>query len=126
MTIKEAIDKADTLKPNHYSRADKVGWLSTVEGLIAREIVARHQGGDSAEAFTGYDDSTPDDTELLAGEPFAELYVYWLFAQIDFMNSEINRYNNSMTMFNASYQNFANFYNRNNLPRQDNAVRVVK
>ena len=34
MTIATAIDRVDTLKPNHQSREMKIAWLSELDGLI--------------------------------------------------------------------------------------------
>ena len=46
MTIQEAINKIDTLKPNSYSNADKIAWLSNLDGIIKEEIIDTHEGGE--------------------------------------------------------------------------------
>ena len=43
MTIKEIIDKTDTLKPNQYSAADKMDWLSDLDGRVMKEVMLRHE-----------------------------------------------------------------------------------
>ena len=67
-------------------------------------------------SFCGYDDKTPMDTELLVPEPFDEIYPLWLEARIDYANGEYDKYNNSILMYNAAYDAYANYYNRNNMP----------
>ena len=52
------------------------------------------------------------DTELLAPDPYTDLYKYYLFSMIDFTNEEMDRYTNSMLMFNNSWQEFVNYWYR--------------
>lgn len=117
MKIYEALDICDRQKPNGYTREDKIHWLSKLDKMIFDEVVSRHEGG--PETFDGYTDATDDMTELLAEDAYADLYVKWLFAQIDFANAEISRYNNSMAMFNALYEAYARAYTRRHMPRQE-------
>ena len=124
MKIHEAIEITDRQKPNGYEREDKVHWLDQLDRRIFRELIATHEGG--AESFGGYTPYTDDGTELLAEEAYSDLYIKWLMAQIDFANSEIQRYNNSVMMFNSLYQDYADTYNRTHMPKQDNYVRGVR
>ena len=39
MTIDQAVARCDSVKPNQYSREDKVRWLSEADGQIRREIL---------------------------------------------------------------------------------------
>lgn len=114
MKIIEAIQKVDTLKPNNYSSEDKIKWLSTLDGIIKIEIIDTHEGSDKVE-FNGYDISSLE-TELLVPAPYEDIYVKWLEAQIDYNNSEIGKYNNSMAMFNIAYGNYERYYNRKHMP----------
>lgn len=61
--------------------------------------------------FNGY---TVNDmsTTLLVDDAYADLYVDYIFAQIDYNNQELDRYSNSMFMFNSKYADYKNFYNR--------------
>ena len=34
MTLIEVINKVDTVKPNGYSEQEKIGWLSTLDGIV--------------------------------------------------------------------------------------------
>lgn len=115
MKIIEAISKLDSLKHNTYTQSDKVSWLSRVDSMVKKHIIDTHEGADEV-TFTGYDDSTDLQTELLVQEPFDELYLRWLEAQIDYSNGEYNKYNQSIQMFKADYDSYANYYNRNHMP----------
>lgn len=115
MTIIEAITYADEIKPNSYTQPDKIKWLSQVDGTVKKEIINTHEGAESVE-FSGYDDNTPLDTELLIPHPYDEAYIRFIEAQIDYLNSEIARYNNSMAMYNTAYASFERFYNRTHMP----------
>jgi len=60
--------------------------------------------------------------ELLIPHPYEDAYVKYLSAQVDYHNGEYERYNNAMMMFNTVYQAYANGYNREHMPRQDDYV----
>lgn len=116
MTIIEAIDKVDSLKPNAYTQEDKIAWLSTLDGIIKNEIIDTHEGSENI-SFNEYDVDTALDTVLLVPAPYDEVYVKWLEAQIDYINGETTRYENSMLMYNAAYSAFERYYNRNHMPK---------
>ena len=115
MKINEAISRIDDLKPNTYSQSDKITWLSHVDATVKSLIIDTHEGADDV-TFSGYDDSTDLNTELLVPEPFDELYLRWLEAQIDYYNGEYGKYNNAIVMYNAAYEAYRNEYNRTHMP----------
>ena len=114
MKIIEAINRIDSLKHNTYSQSDKVAWLSELDAMVKVEIVDTHEG---EATFTGYDDSTDLQTELIIPAPYDKAYLLWLEAQIDYYNGEYDKYNNAMDMFNEAYGGFKNYYNRTNMPK---------
>lgn len=114
MKISEAIQKVDALKPNNYSQEDKIKWLSTLDGIIKKEIIDTHEGA-SEVVFNGYDTSSLE-TELLVAAPYDDIYIKWLEAQIDYNNGEIGKYSNSMIMYNSAYSAFERHYNRKFMP----------
>ena len=116
MKIIEAIDQIDSLKHNTYSNADKIAWLSRLDSMVKRLIIDTHEGGDSV-TFTGYNSHTDPETELLVPAPFDEIYLRWLEAQIDYANGEYGKYNNSILMYQTAYDGYANYYNRNHMPK---------
>lgn len=115
MTISEAITKIDALKFNTYTQSEKIAWLSTIDGMIKREIIDTHEDGESV-VFNGYDENTSLDTELLAPAPYDDLYIKWLEAQIDYTNGEYGKYNNSRLSFNTAYTAYESWYNRQHMP----------
>lgn len=121
MTIGQAIAKVDAQKPNQYTESDKIGWLSEMDGVIFNDVISTHEGGDDV-VFAGYNDGTDASTELLAVDPYSKLYVFWLFAQIDFGNNETERYANSAMMYNTALDEYRAWYNRTHLPLSPNRL----
>lgn len=115
MKIREAIERIDSQKHNTYSQNDKVAWLSRLDSIVKRLIIDTHDGWEEV-SFSGYDDKTDLNTEMLVPAPFDEMYLRWLEAQIDYHNGEYGKYNNAITMYQAAYDGYANYYNRNNMP----------
>lgn len=116
MTIIEAINRLDKIKPNGYDQSDKVAWLSELDGMVKQTVTDTHEGGEDI-SFTGYDATTPLDTVLLIPSPYDSAYLDWLSAKIDFADGEYARYNNSMTRFNDTFLAFSRFYNRKYMPK---------
>jgi hypothetical protein len=116
MTILEAIHRIDVLKPNTYTQAEKIRWLSELDGMVKREIIDPHEG-DEKVTYNGYDDNTVLTTPLIVPHPYDRIYLPWLQAQIDYFNGENGKYQNSMSMFNEAYRAFEKYYNRTNMPK---------
>lgn len=115
MKIIEAITRLDELKFNTYIPTDKVEWLSRLDNMVKKNIIDTHEGAEDV-IFTGYDESTDIQTELLVPVPYDEMYLRWLEAQIDYHNGEYDKYNNAIIMFNTTYEAYQAFYTRNHLP----------
>ena len=92
MTAGQAIAALEGLTYNTYDNVQKLAWLARVEaGLLpegSREV------------------RLDLDTPLLAGEPFDEMYVRYLQAQIFLEVGEITRYNNAMALYNNALAQF--------------------
>lgn len=116
MTLIEAINKIDVLVPNIYSEEEKVAWLSTLDGMIYRDVILTHEGGEDV-TYNGYDDDTPNDQKLLVEAPYEDIYIVWLESKIHYTNAEYVKYNNSVTRYNDIYTDYANEYNRNHMPK---------
>ena len=116
MTIGEAIDRIDSLKHNIFTLAEKIAWLSRLDGLVKQEILDTCEG--ESVPFAGYDAQTDRNTPLLVGAPHDELYLRYLEAQMDYANGEIDRYNNAIAMFQASFDRFSNHYRRSHMPKK--------
>ena len=116
MTLGEAITRLDELKPNGFSRGQKIYWLSALDAAVKAEIIDSHEGG-GERSFVPYDERSADDTPLLVEPPYDEVYLRYLEAQIDYANGEYDRFNNSNAMYAAAYTAFARAYNRSHLPK---------
>lgn len=114
MTINKAIETVDRLKPNAYSLEEKMRWLSELDGQISEEILAPLRGG--AAPFEPYDPMEDGDVELIAEGTYADIYIKYLCAQIDYHNGEWNRYNNSAAMYQASWDLYASYMRRQHKP----------
>lgn len=115
MTIIEAINRIDVLKPNGYKQAEKVAWLSAFDGDVKMNIIDTHEGGGSVR-FSGYGEDTPLTTDLLISAPYDEVYLFLLEAKIDYYDREFEKYNNAMAMFNTAYAEYEAYYNRAHMP----------
>ena len=116
MTIIDAISRANALKPNGYSQSEKVRWLSTLDGIVKREVIDTHEGGEDV-LFSGYNDETPLNTELLVPAPYDDVYIRYLEMQIDYANGEYAKYNNSTDAYNLALSDFEKYYNREHKPK---------
>lgn len=115
MTINDAITNVNALLHNTYSTEKKVEWLSKVDGMVKRHIIDTHTGADKVR-FTGYTDKATLDTVLLVPEPFSQMYLRWMEAQIHYHNGEYSKYNNAILLFNTEFDAYAAFYNQNHMP----------
>ena len=55
MTLEKALEICDAVKPNQYSRSEKIRWLSEADGMVQREIFDCFQPS----SFEGYTEETP-------------------------------------------------------------------
>ncbi len=114
----DIIERVDLLEPNDYSPEQKLHWLTSLDGRIFHEVIRTHEGAQTEEAPS----YQTGDEQLLVGAPYGEdLYYYYLQAMIAAENSETQRYNKRMTMFNAAYQEWTDFYNRTHKPKRAGA-----
>jgi hypothetical protein len=124
MTLNEAIAKIDSLKPNQYTFAEKVAWISDVDGRIYRDLITKHENPEEKTWDGPYDEDSSSALVLLAYEPYTDLYIYYMMAMIDQYNGEYTRYSNDMEQFNNSYQAFADDYIRNNKSVMEHKFRL--
>lgn len=124
MKLIDAIQKVDALKRNTYDRDHKIDWLSRLDTMVKQQIVDAHEGGEGTE-FHGYNASTDTETVLLVPEPYDEMYLRWMEAQIDYHNGEYGRYNNSISAFYAVWNNYVNYYRLTHVPKAVGGNRFV-
>lgn len=138
MTIAEAIEKTDAMKPNSYTDAEKGVWLSELDGDTEEQLREwyadaenvngawfswRDDGGELPYVCVteqGEDEGTWTAPCLLIPFPHDALYLTWLAMKIDFANGDIAKYNNGKILFDEQYGAFMNRVNRTLLHKQRN------
>jgi len=110
MTIQDVLARVAELKPSQYTEEQLVRWISVLELIAYEEVVQWHAV--DAERPSAYDPEEDMDTELRIPDPYSEVYIHWLIAQIDYHNGDMARYQNSMIAYNSAYSTYADWYNR--------------
>lgn len=117
MTINNAIKETDRLKHNIHTDAEKVKWLERIDQMLYRTVIQTHEGDEDI-ALPSYDPDVVDmDTALLATEPHDQMYIYWLMAQIDLANADIDQYNVQITLFNDELTQYKAAYTKSHMPK---------
>ena len=113
--IRKIIERVDDIKPNAFSQETKVAWIAELDGKIAADVMLM-----GIEDIRQMECTYPDalDVEPLVGHPHDGIYEHYLCAKIDYANGEYSKYQNSMEMFNAHYENFVNWFIRTYEPGQ--------
>ena len=123
MKLAQLISVVDETKPNQYGTEEKTRWVSEIEGMVVDEIINKADGNEVE--FEAYDYDLDAERELLVPDRYADVYMNYLYAKIDQLNAEFARYNNSVTMFEASYSTFASYYRRRHMPKQPASMSMV-
>lgn len=115
MTIQQAIEYADEMKPNAFPANVKSQWLLDLEGKIALDVFLLSYK--EVKALLEQYQNHPE-AELLTTPPHDDLYPLWLMAKIDEANGEYNKYQNAMLTYNAHYGAFVRWFARVYKPAQ--------
>lgn len=107
MRIKEAIARADKLRPNTIDDAQKAAWIYEIEGKLAETMKT-----EAPERLW------PEDQELSMPSPYDNIYALYIMAMADFANMETDEYTNDMTVFNAAYAEAVAWWRRHHRPKQ--------
>lgn len=116
MCLAELISLIDEMKPNQYTKEQKVRWLSEVEGMVTDDVLNNYEGEQTE--FESYDYDRDMERELLLPDRFSDVYINYISAKIDFQNMETEQYNNDVAMFEASMEQFKKYYIRTHMPKQ--------
>lgn len=123
MTINEVLDEVDRIaKNNSIDRNQKIKWLDRLDRSIFNDLLQYKK--DNVETFDGYTSETDEDTELLVCTPYDELYVYYILAQINLIQQEIDFYNNNYAIYEDKYRNYRDFINRTYRTKGRNFIKV--
>lgn len=129
MIVQEAIERANEMRAgNSASEELKIKWLSEIDHIIYNDVVKTHQITDEhldkyrEGSYEGYKDGSE---MLIVSAPYDVLYVYWLMAQIDLKVTELNKYNNSLALFQEALKDYKAWYNRTHMPVAKKQIRLA-
>lgn len=134
MRLMDAIQTADSLKPNAFVLEQKLVWLNELEGKIQTlihgikpvtptpstppedeseaEQTPSPASADEEQTLIQYALPEDEETQLLAPAPYDGLYWKHLCAMIDYANGEYDKYAASQKVANAAYMDYAKWYIR--------------
>ena len=118
MTLQEALDLTNQLKPNMMVRSTMVRFLNEIEGKVHREILMKHVHTAEEETCPEYDENTEGSTELLVEAPYDMLYVYYLMSKVDMLNQEEDKEYNDRVRFENAWDEFSDYWTREHMPLQ--------
>ena len=111
MTVNDIITAAERLRPGSGMATDEyIGCLNRLEEDIYSNIIACHQGAMPFSLHTDISDV------LQAPDMYADLYKFYILAQIDIANGDITRYSNNMILYNNLLSEYRDWYTRNHMP----------
>ncbi len=116
MKVSEAISGLDAYVSETVDTDEKLAWLDRIEGIIYEELVRSHE--DEVEKPASCSEG---ERELLADEPYSDLYIYYMAMQRDMQMRDSVSYANNAAAFAASYSAFADHYNRRHMPKKISA-----
>ena len=106
MTMREAIARADEIRPNTVGDETKAGWVHDLDGDFAETLqvaVPRN--------------NWPDDRDLLMPHPADEVYPLYLCAMIDFAQQDMQQYQVDQAMYESARAQAAAWWRRTHRPR---------
>lgn len=107
MILQNAIASTDSLVPNTFDITEKQRWLKDFDHSIYNNLISQYQGSPEVE-FNSYG----PETELLIEDPYSDVYVLYLEAQIYRYLGEIGRYNNAILSVESKLDEYRKHYNR--------------
>lgn len=121
MKVRECFDRVRAIPGIPTTEEEMLSvWLNECEGKVFLDILAGREGAPLTE-FSGYGEDDTEET-LVAPEPYAMLYVYYVAAQIYLSLADIARYNVYIGLFMDEYEEFSSYWVRGH--RQTDDVRV--
>jgi len=105
MTPSDVIKRINNIKPSVIESSVLLSFINTVEAKI-RLII------NDEEDFEPYKFENIETDTLFLDDKFAEIYIFYLSAQVDLFSNNIASYNNFITLYNnalAEYYNYMQF-----------------
>lgn len=113
MRVKEAIKRADALRPNAIDEGRKADWVYELEGRLNQ--IRRAPG---LPAVPPPPRVWPADSALAMPPPYDMVYERYLCAMIDLANEDTGLYANDMALFESTYAAAIAWWRRGHCPEQ--------
>jgi hypothetical protein len=115
MTLGQLIAEIETVKPHQFPKETITRWLTEVENTAVEQIFNRVDGVDIH--FEKFDYDMDHEKELQIPDHFADVYMTYVSAKIDYANREFGGYNNAVSMYQAAFDELAAYWKRTHKPK---------
>lgn len=111
MTIENAIQQADTIRPNALETEIKVYVLNRLDNRIRAKVWLCGPND-----FEKYKVPVAEGQELIVAAPFDDIYVHFLCSRIDYMTENYDSYQNTQAMFETKMREYTRWFADNYKP----------
>lgn len=121
MTVAGMIDQYNLERPNSIEDTVKMEFLRKCEANLINNVILLYEPGvgeRTEEEWQEHLDSFDYDTQLILGEPFDDIYIYYLDQRIALNNNDTKRYNIATRLFDNMFLAFKQKYNKEHFPKQ--------
>lgn len=122
MTLANAIEYYDKLRPNGIPQEVKVRALSELDVRVNRDVLMPR--GLGKRSFSGYGCDADMDTVLLVAEPFCDVYFWFLAMKLSRILGETDEYNAALQNYEEYFVGFADHLNKDH-PCRPTPLRLV-
>lgn len=130
MTVAGLIEQFNAERPNQVDDDVKVYWLRKCEQMLINEVLKSHEhdlededrielsvAGSTLKigtmgSFEEHIDKFDMDSNLIASEPYDDLYIHYLDQRLALNNNDTKRFNVAATMYNNALLTFQQYFNR--------------
>lgn len=110
MTLGQLIAEIETIKPHEFPKETVTRWITEVESAAVEQIFNHAEGTDIQ--FERYDYELDHEKEMQIPDRFADVYLNYAAAKIDYANREYGGYNNAVAMYQAAFEELAAYWKR--------------
>lgn len=119
MKVHELIEYVKRAKPSALEDNDLYGWLNDVECQVYNYINKRIEDMGEVPVY-----EQGSEKELLINNQYKDVYAWYVKAQIDINADDIEKYTNSMIMFNTYWENWTADFNSQHMVKKVNRIKV--
>lgn len=118
MTVSEVIQKYDDVRKNQISDDQKMKFLKAIDQMLMTETVRTHELPEKLKDvdLDHYFDNWNMQSEMLADEPWDELYIHYLDTKIAWMQNDTKKLNTATVLYDNVLLSYKGWYNRNYMP----------